>query len=89
MTEPRNKKRTSDMMKKKLGRLDPTAVKSINKDAKAATKGGKGQQVKVTSSTMRVTKTNSAKKTSVPNKIKAQGKAMTKSPTSNYNRRGK
>lgn len=78
------------MMKKKLLRLDPVAGKAFNKEQREGKKAGKSSaQIKTTSSKYKEVKTNSARKPSVPNKIKAQGKGMMKSPTSNFNRRSK
>ena len=71
----RNAKRTASKMQKGKLRLTNSAEKAFNKESKADQKAGKSKtQVKVTSSTMRVAKTNSAKKTGVANKMKTQGK---------------
>ena len=81
----RNAKRTASKLRKGQLRLSNSAAKEWNKSAKASQKAGTSKvQAKVTSSTIRLSKTNSAKmpsvavKTGVKNKIKAQGKAMSK-----------
>ena len=81
----RNAKRTANKMQKGTLRVSNSAAKAFNKESKADLKAGKSKtQVKLTSSTLRVAKTNSAKKTGVANKMKAQGAKSMGAPTSGY-----
>ena len=93
--DTRNAKRTASKMQKRELRLSNKGVVAFNKQSKADLKAGKSKtQVKVTSSTMRIAKTNSARKPSMPvktgvkNKLKTQGKAATQSGKG-YMRTGK
>ena len=87
----RNAKRTASKMQKGTLRLSNSAGKEFNKSSKADLKAGKSKvQVKVTSSTYKAAKTNSATKPSMPvktgvkNKMKAQGAKSMSAPTSGY-----
>jgi len=82
--DTRNAKRTASKMRKRQLRVSNKGAVEFNKGNRADVKAGKSTGMKVTSSSVRVTKTNSAKKPSMPvktgvkNKVKAQGKAMSK-----------
>jgi hypothetical protein len=91
----RNAKRTASKMQKGTLRVSSKAVKSFNKASRAEVKMGRpGGALKLTSSSYKVTRTNSAKKPSMPvktgvkNKLKTQGKAATHSGKG-YMRTGK
>ena len=90
----RNAKRTASKMRKRQLRVSNKGAVEFNKGNRADVKAGKSTGMKVTSSSVRVTKTNSAKKPSMPvktgvkNKMKAQGKAATHSGKG-YMRTGK
>ena len=93
--DTRNAKRTASKMQKRELRVSNKGAVAFNKQSKADLKAGKSKtQVKVTSSTMRTAKTNSASKPSMPvktgvkNKLKTQGKAATQSGKG-YMRTGK
>lgn len=87
---PRNAARTSKTMAKGNLRLGPSAVKYFTKEGKELKKSGSANvQTKFTSSTMRVTKTNSPRKASVAgvaNKVKAQGGKMNSTPSARMNK---
>ena len=92
----RNAKRTESKLRKGQLRLSNSAAKEWNKSAKASQKAGTSKvQAKVTSSTIRLSKTNSATKPSMPvktgvkNKMKAQGAKIGTSATSGYGKKGK
>lgn len=84
----RNAKRSANAMRKGALRVQNKAAVKFNKSSRAEVKAGRpGGALKTTSSGYKVTKTNSARKPSVPvktvkagvkNKVKAQGKAMSK-----------
>jgi hypothetical protein len=81
----RNAKRSANQMRKGGLRVQNNAAVKFNKSSRAEVKAGRpGGALKTTSSGYKVTKTNSATKPSMPvktgvkNKIKAQGKAMSK-----------
>ena len=90
----RNSKRTASKMRKRQLRVSNKGAVEFNKSNRADVKAGKSTGMKVTSSSVRVTKTNSAKKPSMPvktgvkNKMKTQGKAATQSGKG-YMRTGK
>ena len=90
----RNSKRTASKMRKRQLRVSNKGAVEFNKSNRADVKAGKSTGMKVTSSSVRVTKTNSAKKPSMPvktgvkNKLKTQGKAATQSGKG-YSRTGK
>ena len=87
--DTRNAKRTASKMLKRELRISNKGKVQFNKSNKADVKAGKSTGVKVTSSTIRAAKTNSAKMPSVAskanakNKMKANPRAMS-SPTSGY-----
>lgn len=82
---PRNQVRSAEKMRKGELRLNPSAVKSVNKEMRESAKAGKpGSSVKATSSGFKVAKTNSPRKASVAgaaNKVKAQGAKMNMTPS--------
>lgn len=87
--DTRNAKRTASKMRKRELRVSNKGAVEFNKQSKADLKSGKTKtQVKVTSSTVRVAKTNSAKKIGVANKLKTQGKPAMQSGKG-YMRSGK
>ena len=92
--DTRNAKRTASKMQKRELRVSNKGAVQFNKSNKADVKAGKSTGMKVTSSTVRAAKTNSAKKPSMPvktgvkNKLKTQGKAATQSGKG-YSRTGK
>ena len=87
--DTRNAKRTASKMQKRELRVSNKGAVAFNKQSKADLKAGKSKtQVKVTSSTMRTAKTNSAKKVGVANKLKTQGKPAMQSGKG-YMRTGK
>jgi len=84
--DTRNAKRTAAKMQKRQLRVSNRGAVEFNQGSKADLKAGKSKvQAKVTSSTVRVAKTNSAKMPSMPvkqgvkNKLKTQGKVATQS----------
>ena len=90
----RGGKRTASKMRKGELRLKPAAVKSFNKETKAAAKAGKpGSAVKATSSGLKAgNKSVSAVKPSVAgaaNKVKAQGSKMNITPSTTAAARAK
>lgn len=101
--KPRNQARTQKSISKKSLRLEPSAVKKYNKEVKAEIKAGKPgvgsdrvsrkQLVdKVSSSGYKVgsRKSLTARKVSVPNKVKAQGaKTMSQGMKYSAGRKGK
>ena len=88
--DTRNAKRTASKMRKRELRVSNKGAVQFNKSNKADVKAGKSTGMKVTSSTVRAAKTNSATKPSMPvktgakNKMKAQGAKATGAPTSGY-----
>jgi hypothetical protein len=89
--DTRNAKRTAAKMQKRELRVSNKGAVEFNKNSKADVKAGKqARQLKVTSSTLKVVKTNSATKPSMPvktgvkNKMKAQGAKSMSAPTSGY-----
>ena len=92
--DTRNAKRTASKMRKRQLRVSNKGAVEFNKSNRADVKAGKSTGMKVTSSSVRVAKTNSAKKPSMPvktgvkNKMKAQGKPAMQSGKG-YMRTGK
>lgn len=91
----RNAKRTANKMRKRQLRVSNKGAVEFNKQSRDDLKSGRTKtQVKVTSSTVRVAKTNSARKPSMPvktgvkNKMKTQGKPAMQSGKG-YMRSGK
>lgn len=87
----RNAKRTANQMRKGGLRLSNKAAVKFNQSSKAEVKAGRPNGgLKTTSSGFKVTKTNSARKPSMPvkqgvkNKMKAQGAKSMSGPTSGY-----
>jgi hypothetical protein len=90
----RNAKRTASKMRKRQLRVSNKGAVEFNKSNRADVKAGKSTGMKVTSSSVRVAKTNSATKPSMPvktgvkNKLKTQGKPAMQSGKG-YMRTGK
>lgn len=89
--DTRNAKRTASKMLKRELRVSNKGKVEFNKQSKADLKSGNSKtQLKVTSSTVRKTKTNSPTQPSMPvkqgvkNKLKAQGAKSMSGPTSGY-----
>lgn len=92
--DTRNAKRTASKMRKRQLRVSNKGAVEFNKGNRADVKAGKSVGMKVTSSSTRLTKTNSARKPSMPvktgvkNKMKTQGKPAMQSGKG-YMRSGK